>query len=83
MAPDELAGIVTYMRNNFGNSKGDVVTVEMAKKAMEISAARPNAGNAVTSEELTSAHVKPLPGDPLDAALLVDPITLAPAAAKP
>jgi mono/diheme cytochrome c family protein len=83
MAPEDLAGIMTYLRNNLGNSTGDVVTVEMAKKAMEISAARPNAGSSVTSDELTAAHVKPLPGDALDPALPVDPITLAPAVAAP
>ena len=81
MAPEDLAGIMTYVRNNFGNTKGDVITVEMAKAAMEISAARKKAGNSVTGEELTADHVKPLPGDKLDPKTLLDPITLAPAKA--
>jgi mono/diheme cytochrome c family protein len=81
MTPEDLAGIMTYVRNNFGNSTGDVVTVDMAKAALEASAARKNAGKAVTGAELTADHVKALPGDALDPKTLVDPITLAPAAA--
>jgi mono/diheme cytochrome c family protein len=81
MTPEDLAGIMTYVRNNFGNTKGDVVTVEMAKAALEISAARKNAGKAVTGAELAADHVKELAGGALDPKTLVDPITLAPAAA--
>ena len=81
MTPEDLAGIMTYVRNNFGNSTGDVVTVEMAKAALEVSAARKNAGKAVTGAELTADHVKALPGEVLDPKTMVDPITLAPAAA--
>jgi mono/diheme cytochrome c family protein len=80
LSPEDLAGIMTYVRNNFGNSTGDVVTVEMAKAAMEISAARAKAGQQMTAEELNSDHAKSLPGEPLDPASLVDPITLAPVA---
>lgn len=81
MQPEDLAGIMTYVRNNFGNSKGDVVTAEMAKAAIEISAARKNAGKSVTTAELTADHVKDLPGEKLDPKALLDPITLAPAKA--
>jgi mono/diheme cytochrome c family protein len=81
MTPEDLAGIMTYVRNNFGNTKGDVITAEMAKAALEISAARKNAGKAVTGAELTADHVKALPGAVLDPKTMVDPITLAPAAA--
>ncbi len=81
MTAEELAGVMTYVRNNFGNEKGDVVTVDMAKAAMEISAARKNAGQAVTADELTADHAKNLPGDPLDPTTLLDPITLEPAKA--
>jgi len=83
MAPEDLAGIMTYLRNNFGNKKGDVVTAEMAKAAIEISGKRAKAGAPVTAEELTADHVKMLPGAVLDPATMLDPITLAPAAAKP
>ncbi|MEX1113971.1 MAG: cytochrome c [Akkermansiaceae bacterium] len=78
MGPEDLAGIMTYLRNNFGNAVGDVVTTEMAKAAIEISGARPNAGGMVTAEELAAAHTKALSGAPLDPATMVDPLTLAP-----
>ncbi len=81
MGPDDLAGIMTYVRNNFGNSVGDVVTVEMAKAAIEISEARSNVGQAASASELESDHLKNLPGDVLDPTQLVDPITLQPAEA--
>ena len=81
MGAEDLAGIMTYVRNNFGNSKGDVVTVDMAKAALEISAKRKNAGKSVTAAELTADHVRDLPGEKLDPKSLLDPITLAPAKA--
>jgi mono/diheme cytochrome c family protein len=81
MAAEDLAGIMTYVRNNFGNATGDVVTIDMAKAALEISAARKNAGKSVTGAELTADHVKALPGEVLDPKTLLDPITLAPAKA--
>ena len=81
MGPEDLAGIMTYVRNNFGNAKGDVITTDMAKAALEISAARKNAGKSVTGAELTADHVKALPGEVLDPKMLLDPITLAPAKA--
>ena len=80
MTPEELAGIMTYVRNHFGNTKGDVITTEMAKAAMKISADRKNAGLQVTAEELTADHVKALPGKPVAATTLVDPLTLEPVA---
>lgn len=76
---EDLAGIMTYVRNGFGNSTGDVVTVEMAKAAMEVSANRSKAGAPTDAAELNSAHAKALPGDPIDPALMVDPISLKPA----
>ena len=82
MAPEELAGILTYVRNNFGNTVGDIVTVDMAKAAMETSGKRAKAGQQVDADELNADHKKDLPGDKLDPNLLVDPVTLAPAAAK-
>ncbi len=85
LSPEDLAGIMTYMRNHFGNAKGDVVTVDMAKAAMEISAARPKAGQQVNAEELAADHTKALTGEPLDPKSMVDPLTLKPVAtaAKP
>lgn len=81
MTPEDLAGIMTFVRNNFGNSKGDIVTIEMAKAALEISAARKSAGKAVTVAELEADHLKNLPGEVLDPKTLLDPITLEPAKA--
>ncbi len=81
LTPEDLAGIMTYVRNNFGNSVGDVVTVDMAKAAMEISDSRAKAGQQVTGDELAADHLKALPGDVLDPKTMVDPITLAPVAA--
>lgn len=81
MTPEDLAGIMTYVRNSFGNTQGDVVTIEMAKAALEISAARKNLGKAVTGVELDADHLKDLPGTVLDPKSLLDPITLEPVAA--
>lgn len=81
MAPEDLAGVMTFVRNNFGNAVGDVVTIDMAKAAIEISAARKNAGKSVTGAELEADHVKNLPGEVLDPKTMLDPITLAPAKA--
>ena len=81
MAPEDLAGIMTYVRNNFGNAVGDVVTIDMAKAAIEISGARKSAGNSVTGAELDADHLKNLPGEVLDPKTMLDPITLAPAKA--
>lgn len=84
LTPEDLAGIMTYVRNNFGNAKGDVVTAEMAKAAMELSEKRAKAGQPVTGAELDADHLKDLPGTPMDPKQMVDPITLAPVtAAKP
>ena len=78
MTPEELAGVMTYVRNHFGNTKGDVITAEMAKAAIKIAAARPKAGQPVTAEELTASHIKALPGKEVSATTLVDPLTLEP-----
>jgi mono/diheme cytochrome c family protein len=83
MAPEDLAGVMTFVRNNFGNAVGDVVTVDMAKAAIEISEGRKNVGKMVNAIELEADHLKSLAGDLLDPATLLDPITLVPAAAAP
>jgi mono/diheme cytochrome c family protein len=78
LTPEDLAGVMTYVRNYFGNTAGDVITVAMVKEAVKISAARPKAGQQVTADELTADHLKALPGPVLDPKAMVDPITLAP-----
>lgn len=80
-SPEDLAGIMTYVRNNFGNSTGDVVTADMAKAAMEISKKRAKAGQQVSGDELAADHLKALPGEALDPKTMVDPVTLQPVAA--
>ena len=77
----EVAGVMTYVRNHFGNTKGDVVTVEMVQNAMKISVARKLAGTPMTTEELTADHLKPLPGKEVAATTMVDPLTFEPVAA--
>jgi mono/diheme cytochrome c family protein len=81
MSAQDLAFIMTFIRNSFGNSVGDVVTPEMAQAAMDISAKRAKAGGPVTAEELKE-HDKDLPGDKMDPSTMVDPITLKPVEAK-
>lgn len=79
MTAQDLAGLMTYVRNGFGNSAGDVVTVEMAEKALEISASRENPGTPLTAEEINAKHMVMLEGEPLDPSTLVDPAKLTPA----
>jgi mono/diheme cytochrome c family protein len=81
LSPEDLAGVMTYVRNNFGNSTGDVISAEMAKAAMGISDARTKKGQQATADELAADHLKALPGEALDPKMMVDPITLAPTAA--
>jgi mono/diheme cytochrome c family protein len=83
MSAEDLAGVMTYVRNNFGNSKGDVVTLEMAKAAMDISSKRKSAGQMVSAAELEADHLKDLPGAKLDPKTMLDPITLQPAKVAP
>ena len=77
LSPEDFAGVMTYVRNHFGNHTGDVVTVEMAKAAITLSAARANAGLQVTGDELAADHLKSLPGKALAPNAMVDPVTLA------
>lgn len=79
MTPEDLAGIMTYVRNHFGNTKGDVVTVEMARNAMKASAARKNAGQLMSAGELAD-HVRNLEGKEVKPDDMVDPLTFAPVA---
>ena len=79
MSAEDLAAVMTYVRNSFGNETGDVVSVAQAEKAMEISAARPTPGTQMTAEEL-KAHEKDLEAAPVAPDQLVDPVTLKPVA---
>ena len=77
----ELASVMTYIRTNFGNDTGDVVTPEMAAAAIKISTER--AGGAalapqMTAPELDEKHAKMLPGETVDPATVVDLQTFEP-----
>jgi mono/diheme cytochrome c family protein len=82
MKGEDLAALMTYVRNSFGNKTGDVVTKQMGAAALEISNARPKVGTAASADELAADHLKNLPGDSLDPKMMLDPITLEPAEAK-
>ena len=81
MSAQDLAFIMTFIRNSFGNSVGDVVSPEMAQAAIDIAAKRSNPAAPVTAEEL-KAHEKDLTGEKMDPTTLVDPITFKPVGAK-
>lgn len=78
MTAEDLAGVMTYVRNSFGNSTGDIVTVEMATNALDISNSRARAGQPATAEEINAEHKKMLEGEPIDPTVLVNPATLSP-----
>lgn len=78
MTAEDLAGVMTYLRNNLGNSTGDIVTIEMAQDALDISAKRDNPGQMVTADELVAQHATMLSGDPLDPTTFVNPVSLEP-----
>lgn len=71
----ELAAVMTYIRNDWGN-KASVVSLEQAAKALEIANARGD--GAVTVEELKKNHDKDLEGAELLPETLIDPITFEP-----
>lgn len=77
MGAADLAGVMTYIRNSFGNSSGDVVTLEMAQAALDISAARSETG-PVNAEEIAADHMAMLPGEALEPTTPVNPATLKP-----
>lgn len=78
MSNEDLAGIMTYIRNNLGNETGDVITTEMAATAFEVSGNRSAPGSAITADEIKAAHASMLPGEPLDPEVLVNPVDLKP-----
>lgn len=80
MSPEDLSSVMTFVRNSFGNTSGDIVSVEMAKNAMDISASREKAGQPVNAEEIAAEHMAMLPGEVIDPASMVNPVTLAPVA---
>ena len=78
MTNEDLAGVMTYVRNSFGNETGDVTTLEMAAAAFEVSNNRDAPGTPVDADEIRAAHATMLPGVPLDPDVLVNPVNLEP-----
>jgi mono/diheme cytochrome c family protein len=79
MDAKQLAGLLNYIRNSFGNSSSQLVSLEMAQNALDISKERN--GGQVTATELNANYDKDLEGAALDPDTLVDPKTLEPAEA--
>jgi mono/diheme cytochrome c family protein len=77
ISAEDLAAVMTYVRNHFGNRTDDVISVEKARAALTIAAARPNAGKQVSAVELSTVHLRSLLGPTIDPKSMVDPITLA------
>jgi mono/diheme cytochrome c family protein len=78
MSSEDLAGVMTYVRNSFGNATGDIVSLGMAQTAFDVSGAREKAGQAVTSEEIAANHMSMLEGEEIDPTMKVNPASLAP-----
>ncbi len=78
MAPVDLAGVMTYVRNSFGNETGDVITEEMAEHAFKLAEERSDPNAQSTKEELESKYLAPLEGEPMDPSTKIDPVTLEP-----
>lgn len=81
MTDADLAALLTYLRNSFGNETGDVVTIEMASNA--IAEYKKRGGGApvppqVKVAELKSKYMVNLEGEPVDPSLKIDPETLEP-----
>jgi mono/diheme cytochrome c family protein len=81
LVAQDLAFLMTFVRNSFGNSVGDVISPEQAQAAIDVAAARKNPAAPVTAEEL-KAHDKDLPGEKVVPSTLIDPISFKPVAAK-
>ncbi len=75
LSAKDLAGVLTYVRNSFGN-EGSLVTMEMAQQAIDLSKER-NSGQ-MTASELNEKYDKDLEGAELAPDTLVDPNTLEP-----
>ena len=75
----ELAGILNFVRNSFGNQSDQLITIEMAQDALDTSKKRD--GGQMTAKELDANFNRDLNGAELDPKTLVDPKTLEPVAA--
>lgn len=79
LSAKDLAGLLNYLRNNFGHKSDTLITIEMAEDAIATSKERN--GGQMTAAELDEKYKRDLKGEPLDPNTLVDPKTLEPAKA--
>lgn len=70
----QMAAVMTYVRNSFGNSTKDVVTVEMVKNARGL-----HQGAVPMTVDLLKAYDKDLEGTKIPWGTPVNPVTLKPA----
>ena len=77
LSAKDLAAILTYIRNNFGNEVGDIVSIEMAQEAMNLSEKRTQKG-LITVKELKAQHDLALSGNVVESSTQVDRQTLEP-----
>lgn len=77
LGPKELAGVLNYIRNNFGNKNEKLITMEMAQDALDTSKER-GSTKPMTAEELDANYKRELKGAELDPTTPVDPKTLKP-----
>ena len=73
---EDVAGVMTYIRNSFGNSTGDVISLEMGQAALDASDAY--GSDQMTVDVLKAQFDKPLPGDALAPNTMIDMVTLEP-----
>ena len=76
MDAKQLAGLLNYIRNSFGNSSDKLISLEMAQNAIDQSKQRD--GGQMTATELNASWNNDIEGVGLDPDVLVDPKTLAP-----
>ncbi|MBT8037101.1 MAG: cytochrome c [Verrucomicrobiae bacterium] len=79
MDAKQLAGVLNFIRNSFGNKSEMLVSLEMAQNALDLSKERN--GGQMTANELDADYKKDIEGTPLDPQTMVDPKTLLPVAA--
>lgn len=80
MDAKQLAGVLNFIRNSFGNKSDKLITVEMAEDALAV--AKERGSGQVTADELNAKYNRDLKGAELPMDALVDPKTLEPAAAE-
>ena len=75
MTQEDLAGVMTYIRNSFGNSTGDVISFEQAGNAIAVYKER-NSPAPITVEELAGKYMIKLEGAVMDPSTKINPETL-------